>query len=71
VQQPNTVFGGAIVACLTISEVAKETGLKPPTIRKKIANGEIDVVRFGRAVRIPEESVRKLIARNTIPARQQ
>jgi excisionase family DNA binding protein len=58
------------MACLTVNEVAKETGLKPPTIRKKIANREIDIVRFGRAVRIPEDSVRKLIAENTIPAKQ-
>jgi excisionase family DNA binding protein len=52
-----------------INETAKEMGLKPPTIRKKIANREIDIVRFGRAVRIPEEAVRKLIAQNTVPAR--
>jgi excisionase family DNA binding protein len=57
------------VACLTVNEVAKETGLKPPTIRKKIANREIDFVRFGRAVRIPAESVRKLIQENLVPAR--
>ena len=57
------------MACLTVNEAARETGLKAPTIRKKIAAREIDVVRFGRAVRIPEESIRRLIAENTVPAR--
>jgi excisionase family DNA binding protein len=58
------------MALLTVNEVATALGLKPPTVRKKIALREIEHVRIGRrAVRIPEEAVRKLIAANTIPAR--
>jgi len=54
---------------LNIKEFAKATGLKEPTCRKIIAKRGIEVVRFGRAIRIPEEAVRRLIAQNTVPAR--
>jgi excisionase family DNA binding protein len=57
------------MALWTVNRVAEETGMKPPTIRKKIAMREIEHVRIGRSVRVPEEAVRKLIAANTIPAR--
>ena len=56
------------MALLTVAQAAKETGLKEPTIRKMVASREIESVKLGRAVRIPEEAIRRLIARNTIPA---
>jgi excisionase family DNA binding protein len=52
----------------TVAEAAEVTGLKVPTIRKKIANRELAIVRFGRAVRIPESSIRRLTEENVVPA---
>ena len=36
-------------------------GLSPWTLRSWINNKKIDVVRLGRAVRIPEETVHRLV----------
>jgi excisionase family DNA binding protein len=56
------------MALMTIAQAAKETGLKEPTIRKMVSSRRLDSVKLGRAVRIPEEAIRKLIERSTIPA---
>ena len=56
------------MALLTIAQAATETGLKEPTIRKMVASRRLESVKLGRAVRIPEEAIRKLIEHNTIPA---
>lgn len=37
----------------TVAEVAASLGLSTKTIRRRIASGEIEVTRFGTAVRIP------------------
>lgn len=54
---------------LTVEQAATATGLKPPTIRKKIYAREIAYVKLGRAVRVPTSEIAKLIRENTIPAR--
>jgi excisionase family DNA binding protein len=54
---------------LKVTEVSEVTGLQVVTIRKKIANRELAAVYFGRAVRVPESAVRKLIEQNLVPAR--
>lgn len=41
----------------TIATVAKSTGLSEPTIRRHIANGELQAYRIGRAIRIAEADV--------------
>jgi excisionase family DNA binding protein len=53
----------------TVNQAAEETGLRPSTIRKKISLGELPHAKFGRAVRIPTESIETFIAQNMIPAR--
>ena len=54
---------------MTVNEVAEITGWKPKTIRQKIWRREIDFVRLGRNIRIEEDSLRRLIERSRIPAR--
>ena len=57
------------MALMTVAEVAKETGLKEPTIRKMIAARRLESVKLGRAVRIHAKAVEDLIRLNTVPAR--
>jgi excisionase family DNA binding protein len=57
------------MALMTVAEVARETGLKEPTIRKMIAARRLESVKLGRAIRVPAEAVENLIRLNTIPAR--
>jgi excisionase family DNA binding protein len=45
---------------LTVREVAERLRLHPITVRRHIAAGRIRAVRIGRAVRVPEEEVRRL-----------
>ena len=53
---------------LTIADACERTGLKEPTMRLKIYRREIDYVKLGRAVRIPESAIEKLIEENMVPA---
>jgi excisionase family DNA binding protein len=55
---------------LTVEQSAKATGLKEPTIRKKIYAREIAHVKLGRAVRVPVSEILRLIQENTVPARR-
>jgi excisionase family DNA binding protein len=54
---------------LRVEEAAERTGLRVATIRQKILRREWEVVRLGRAVRLKESMIQKLISENTIPAR--
>lgn len=53
---------------LTVAQVAQQLGLKEPTVRAWIARGRISYVKFGRAVRVPADEVRRLIEENLKPA---
>jgi excisionase family DNA binding protein len=55
---------------LTVSAVAQRLGLKEPTIRLWITQGRIAHVKLGRAVRIPEEEVTRLVRDNLKAASQ-
>ena len=55
---------------LTVKQAAERLGLRDSTLRAWIAQRRIGFVRLGRAVRIPSEEVERLIAENTIPARE-
>jgi excisionase family DNA binding protein len=55
---------------LTIREAADRLGLKPSTIRFWIWQRKIAFVRVGRAVRLSEETIRKLIEHGTVPAKR-
>jgi excisionase family DNA binding protein len=56
---------------LNVKQAAERLGLRESTLRAWIAQRRIGVVRLGRAVRIPNEEVARLIAEGTIPAREQ
>lgn len=53
---------------LTIQEAANYLGVRPSTIRQWVWRRQIDVVRIGRCVRIPQEACDRIIERGTLPA---
>ena len=53
---------------LTLTECEARTGRKVSTWRKAIAQREIDFVRLGRSVRIPEEVIEQMITQGYRPA---
>ncbi|MGI9101827.1 MAG: excisionase family DNA-binding protein [Terriglobales bacterium] len=52
---------------LTVPETSAALGIKNPTVRKWIALRRIEFVRVGRSVRIPLETVERLIREGTVP----
>ena len=55
---------------LTVAEAARQLGLKEPTIRLWMAQRQISYVKLGRAVRIPQAELDRLLRQSTIPARE-
>jgi excisionase family DNA binding protein len=55
-------------ALLTLEEAARRLGLKPVTLRMWASGRKIARVKIGRAVRIPESEIAKIIERGLIPA---
>jgi len=54
---------------LTVGEAASRLALKPSTIRRWILERKIDVVRpNSRAVRIPEETLMRIVKKGFRPA---
>lgn len=47
---------------LTVDQAAERMNLSPWTIRRWIQDKRLDVVRLGRALRVPMESIEKKIA---------
>jgi excisionase family DNA binding protein len=45
----------------TFAEAAALLSLHPLTLRRMAARGELEVVRFGRAVRIPRDALTRLV----------
>jgi excisionase family DNA binding protein len=52
---------------LTIAEASERLGLKPKTVRFWIWTRKIEHVHVGRAVRIREDTVQRIIEQGTIP----
>ena len=52
-----------------VQKAAERLGLKPSTVRTWILHRKISYVKIGRAVRIPEQEIERIIRENTIPAR--
>ncbi len=52
---------------LTITEASARLGLKPATVRFWIWTRKIEHVHVGRAVRIPEHAIARIIERGTVP----
>lgn len=57
-----------MVQLLTVPEVALRLSISEKTAWKMVYGRRFDVVRIGRSVRIPEDSVSKLIDDGTTPA---
>jgi excisionase family DNA binding protein len=55
---------------LKVSEVAQRLGLQVCTIRRWLLLRRIESIHVGRAVRIRESEVRRLILQGTTPARE-
>jgi len=55
---------------LTVEQAASQLGLKPSTLRAWVMKRRISYVKIGRAVRIPEKEIDRLISENTVPARR-
>lgn len=53
---------------LTVNDAATRLGLSVHTIRAWIAQRRIAHIRLGRAVRIPESEIERLLRDNTVPA---
>jgi excisionase family DNA binding protein len=53
---------------LTLEQAAERLGLKPVTLRMWASARKIARVKIGRAVRIPESEIVKIIERGLIPA---
>ena len=56
---------------LTLPEAAARLGLKEATLRFWVWQQKIEIIRVGRAVRISDDVVRRLIERGTVPARRE
>ena len=53
----------------SVQKAAERLGLKPSTLRAWILHRKISYVKIGRAVRIREQEIERIIRENTIPAR--
>ena len=53
---------------LTVEEAATRLGLKVSTLRRRILERRIDYVKNGRSVRIPVETVERIITTGYRPA---
>ena len=56
----NRVPDQAVRISFSIQEVADMHGLHPKTIRRMIDYGELRVMRFGSAIRIPKSEIERI-----------
>lgn len=54
---------------ITNKEFCQRLGMSEPWGRKMLQNRQINYVKIGRRVRIPESELQKFIVQNTVPAR--
>lgn len=54
----------AVPHLLTIKDVAERLQMSPRTIHRLVANGDLTVVRIGRAVRISEEALKAFLTQD-------
>ena len=58
------------VRLLRLEEAAERLGLKLSTLRFWVWQRKIEVVRVGRAVRVREDAIERLIEDGTVPAKR-
>lgn len=61
--------GGTMRQLLKVPEAAARMSISVKTAWKMVYGGKVDVVRIGRSVRIPEDSIDELIEDGTTPAK--
>jgi excisionase family DNA binding protein len=49
---------------LTIKDVAERLQVSPRTIHRVVANGDLTVIRIGRAVRVSEEALKAFLTQD-------
>ena len=54
---------------LTVKEAAEQLGLSPKTIWAWVYSRRLEIVRLGRSVRVPQNSIDELIESGTVPAK--
>jgi excisionase family DNA binding protein len=54
---------------LTVSEAAEALGLRAGTMRAWILRRKIGYLKIGRAVRIPESTIRRILEASFVPPR--
>ena len=54
----------AVPRLLTIKDVAERLQMSPRTIHRLVANGDLTVVRIGRAVRVSEEALKAFLTQD-------
>lgn len=52
----------------TVAQAAQELNLSTSTIRAWIAQRRVGFVRLGRAVRVPDDEIRRLLEAGFVPA---
>ena len=52
---------------LTLEQAAEQLAISVATLRSWVWHKKIEVVRIGRCVRIRQEALDELVARNTVP----
>jgi excisionase family DNA binding protein len=55
----------------TVEQAAEKLGLAEATVRAWMAQRRIEYIKLGRAVRVPESEIERLIAAGTVPSREQ
>jgi len=55
---------------LRLEEAADRLGLRLSTLRFWVWQRKIEVVRIGRAVRVREDTIKRLIEEGTVPAKR-
>jgi excisionase family DNA binding protein len=67
---PTTAPTRPLTGLCNIDETAAALAVKPKTIRTWIAARRLGCVRLGRAVRVPQAEIDRVISQGTIPARE-
>ena len=62
---PAPAIGNMVARVLLVSEVAAALRVSKMTVYRLAHAGELDAVRIGRSVRIPEQAVSRYLAKDT------
>ena len=54
----------------TVADAAETLGVSKGTVREWVASRKVEHVRFGRAIRIPQAELVRLVEESTIPRRE-